>query len=776
MASSRPSYAVHVLRDVAETPSGIIALAASTFEPPTIALSREHGAVETWVLSDGGWTSRALIPGRADAEVRALAWLGARLYGATVSGALLGLDLERMAVAPRSVADSTGGAVWCLEPRPDTRGGTGTPHAYEPGTPLLAIGCEDGVLRLLEPSRVAGREGGLDQMRAVPVATNGAMVLSCAWATSPGGATDVWAGCDDGVVVGVQLTPAGHSRTVSLALEQSARCWAVRALPDGQVATGDSLGHVQFWDGAFGTLTQSFARHDAAVLALAASADGTRVFASGVDARVVCFQRAPVGDAAAAGAADNDADDADADTDASAAVTASEEWQYACAHRPHSLDVRALVLCGDGQGGEALVSGGLDTKLCVCDARDFRACRPRRVAPYTSAPTASLAPGARALAVLRRTHVNVWRLGDGAWRADGAAADARAGAVLAEPEPRLALELRPSGLRNLACVAMAHAGDRIACSDASAGTRLYAVKGLGAGGEGGEGAASAVRVRRLRCAAAEAPAHRLAFAPDGARLVAATVGGAVNLVGFAADGAAFLEREIDDGPSACYALAVSHDSKWAAVARGTGTLAAHRLDKAAAPVVPDASPYGGRPVALAFGDGGALVVAFSNGKLAIFDLSGGGGPAMWTRDVGARVPPPPLGALASADPPTGICMHAGAPNRALVHGHRYLCNIDFQQPVPDACCETSARGWNAVAEGSQAPPGAAALSPKKKKKRKLAEAKLEATDPNFALSYDYKPVLFAGMVSPHEMVVVESPWLKVVQKLRDPMHRDRFGT
>ena len=63
-----------------------------------------------------------------------------------------------------------------------------------------------------------------------------------------------------------------------------------------------------------------------------------------------------------------------------------------------------------------------------------------------------------------------------------------------------------------------------------------------------------------------------------------------------------------------------------------------------------------------------------------------------------------------------------------------------------------------------------------KKKRKLAEAKLEATDPNFALSYDYKPVLFAGMVSPHEMVVVESPWLKVVQKLRDPMHRDRFGT
>lgn len=40
----------------------------------------------------------------------------------------------------------------------------------------------------------------------------------------------------------------------------------------------------------------------------------------------------------------------------------------------------------------------------------------------------------------------------------------------------------------------------------------------------------------------------------------------------------------------------------------------------------------------------------------------------------------------------------------------------------------------------------------------------------------YRPVLFADFLSAEELVVVEEPWLKIMQKLPDPLFRQRFGT
>jgi WD40 repeat protein len=67
--------------------------------------------------------------------------------------------------------------------------------------------------------------------------------------------------------------------------------WALLALADGTLVSGDAKGNVQFWDGRFGTLTQGFRRHGAAVLALAASPAGDAVFASGVDNSIALFGR-----------------------------------------------------------------------------------------------------------------------------------------------------------------------------------------------------------------------------------------------------------------------------------------------------------------------------------------------------------------------------------------------------------------------------------------------------------------------------------------------------
>ncbi len=49
------------------------------------------------------------------------------------------------------------------------------------------------------------------------------------------------------------------------------------------MATGDAGGGVALWDAALGTRLAAFSRHAADVLALAASPDGTALFAAGVD-------------------------------------------------------------------------------------------------------------------------------------------------------------------------------------------------------------------------------------------------------------------------------------------------------------------------------------------------------------------------------------------------------------------------------------------------------------------------------------------------------------
>ena len=63
------------------------------------------------------------------------------------------------------------------------------------------------------------------------------------------------------------------------------KVWALEALSDGTVVSGDSFGHVQIWDGRSGTLTQTFDHNEdgADVFCVAVSEDEDKIFASGVD-------------------------------------------------------------------------------------------------------------------------------------------------------------------------------------------------------------------------------------------------------------------------------------------------------------------------------------------------------------------------------------------------------------------------------------------------------------------------------------------------------------
>jgi hypothetical protein len=50
------------------------------------------------------------------------------------------------------------------------------------------------------------------------------------------------------------------------------------------------------------------------------------------------------------------------------------------------------------------------------------------------------------------------------------------------------------------------------------------------------------------------------------------------------------------------------------------------------------------------------------------------------------------------------------------------------------------------------------------------------TEKNFRLITKYQPLMFAGFNEPHSLVVVERPWLAILDSLPPVFARRRFGT
>lgn len=67
----------------------------------------------------------------------------------------------------------------------------------------------------------------------------------------------------------VELGRVVQRMTVDRVAGEDTLVWAVKVLPNGDMVSGDSLGHVKFWDAATLTMTHSFNSHGADVLCLA---------------------------------------------------------------------------------------------------------------------------------------------------------------------------------------------------------------------------------------------------------------------------------------------------------------------------------------------------------------------------------------------------------------------------------------------------------------------------------------------------------------------------
>lgn len=555
---------------------------------------------------------------------------------------------------------------------------------------------------------------------------------------SSDGCVRVWDARSGGELLRLTLPPLG-----------GAPCcvWAVLCLPDGTLVSGDAAGRTCVWEGRHGGLLHAFALHAADVLCLAATPQGDKLFAAGVDAHVQLLAR-----------------------------TAGGGWAAAASKRPHARDIRALCLLAPAATGAALLSAGADGAVVAHAADGFAREHGVRVVRAQPQPQPCAAAAAPLLLVTHPQRLDVWRLGAARAPPPGAPVRPPGGSCSLELAcaPRCLLSIAVRCDRHLLCGALSADGTRAAASDALR-PRLYALALAPGGGPGGGPRAGgpASRARRLPLCASLPCALFAAFTP--AWLVLGSPAGAVHLVDPTRGGApvrAFKPHHTACGPRPApqptavavpplSGLAASWDGEWVAVsvwcpgggltstARGSCvvllSLDAHR--RAAALPLPQEEGGGGGGAAaccaLAWaphGHGAALLALTAAKRVLLCDTATGLAPAWAEAQQGAgaalsrrasAMPGHPLSL--SCDPERGLCA-------VLLHTQLALCHVDATRPTSEA----------GVGGGAGAQP------PKRRRDPGGADAQ-PAGPANGRVLALANPCLLAAYVRPGTVLLVEQP-------------------
>lgn len=443
---------VHRMRHLNFQPRAILCMSPTPHHAQAcdyVAVSYEDGSV-TIKSPDEKWRTLVSIAGMPNKTVDTMVWVcGAcehqaptstmsfysdfhkshteihsqrTLVGASKDGTLFVLDFAKGGYS--AVTGSSGGGVFSMT---SLCGSECCKAGKCPG--LIAIGCEDGNVRIYKLNQ-DNLDHRLDLVSTVPVA--GGSILSLAWrryADSPGHGmcgSVMYVGVADGTIrryecksavdkarskghivnfeaeYGKQTWSSNSRMTVeSYGRTTPTRIWVLKTLADGTVVSGDSLGHVQFWDGKTGTLLYSFEQNDqkADILALAVTPDECQVFASGIDSRVICIERPTFHES----------------------QNGPPRWIMTHAQRPHTHDVKALVVCRvhDSKGSMVraekpfltLCSGGVDTKICTVLVDKFKNGRPRVWFPWPTHSPISVAKAGRIVLLRRQKSIELHQLG-----------------------------------------------------------------------------------------------------------------------------------------------------------------------------------------------------------------------------------------------------------------------------------------------------------------------------------------------------------------------------
>lgn len=786
---------VHRCRFLDHVPHAIESL---DVDPSTqrLAVLRANADLEVWSLKRGEpHFCEFRIAGAVGSPglLRRVAWgsrsprfPAGRLFTCGLHGLLTEWDLRSL--SPRASWDSGGGPAWTMDVHVASR--------------TMAVGCEDGGCSIFDLS-----EDHAEPMLRHRTPPQGGRLLGVS--LSPQGSHLACSAADGSVRVWHVASWQALSRYV---LESEGRrkpplVWSIALLSDLTVVTGDSTGHVCFYDGQHGTLLRRFGSHQADILALAVSRDETRVFAAGVDQKVVCFSPTPPANQAQ-----------------QRQQPAARGWLIACSRRPHTHDVRALVAyeprdgashgkpsrrnaakpvkggggngdggghggnggsshgsaAGGGGGGAAtgamLLSGGIDSQLSLTSLEDFERAPPLKLLPFPRHGSLALSRRSRRLLLHDGTDVNVWQLPE--LPADGSLPSSEGPAAADGTAPRKLLLLKPKlSLRNVHCVAMSEDGSwLVVCHSEVALYRLSTA-------DGADDAPSA-SVRRVPLPAEVLEATCCTFSPDERLLLLGGLSGLVQAITLDADAEPTVlslraPPEAPDGGgadghvprAAIVQIAASDDGQWIATLDAARRVHTHSVDGLCySSTVP---PLASAPTALAFApDSALLTIASANKQLTQFDVDRAQ-LTSWSQQH-AR----PIAAVASSSEVAhAIAFNPAKPHAPILCAQSWLCRVETGAAAAVAAAEKAA---TAIASG-------VASGKKSKKKRRRDEEEAADTATGSAsggteaaeschVTRSYGGMLHFDFLGPDAALVVEQPWLRVMDLLPPALYKHRFGT
>lgn len=345
---------IHRSRFVPYPPSAINALAFSHAESEhghqepkslRLAIGRANGNIEIWNPANGAWLQEKVFSGGKDRSVEGLAWTQEpeqkdaqgkiiparlRLFSIGYSSSVTEWDL--VTGLPARHSNGNHSEVWCFAAQP--RQGSASKAGAGEGNlthQKLVAGCADGTIVLLSTE-----DNDLTFERFVSRATNKkARALSITYKDH----NTVLAGFADSMIRVFDTRNGNVIRNISLGSgphggPKEILVWKVKCLPNGDFVSGDSTGDIRIYNGKNFSQVQRISGHEADVLDLAISRDGSSIFSAGMDRRT-CFYTSKKGQAQGQ----------------------SGKWRKVSHQRHHEHDVKAMATY-EGNKLSVVVSGG----------------------------------------------------------------------------------------------------------------------------------------------------------------------------------------------------------------------------------------------------------------------------------------------------------------------------------------------------------------------------------------------------------------------------------
>ncbi|KAI7901402.1 quinon protein alcohol dehydrogenase-like superfamily [Cokeromyces recurvatus] len=736
---------VHRCRFVEYQPAAINTLdfTPATVKETRLAVGRANGNIEIWDPTHNYRLVKTL-PGGEDLSVESVVWAHQnvianpdpeddpedlakeleillaqppRLFSSGLNPYIMEWDTTTMTV--KKSCDTNGGAVWCLA-------------VNSKGT-RLAAGCEDGCVRLFDIA-----DGNLEYIRTFEPQKG--RVLSVAWA--PNDEFIVSGGSDSAIRTWNPHTGRTIQRmTVTKKRKEQTLVWAVAALQNNTIVSGDSLGTITFWDVTMGTAKQTFRAHGADVLCLAASKDGNQVFSAGVDRKITCFRRITkkkTGDIV-------------------------NDWINVGSRRYHWHDIRALAL-DERPKINSIVSGGVDVELIACPAVEFPKLIQNRLPPFPHKYIVSMSKSHKLIMATFFNSISLWRLG----KATNVDLSAKQPALPEMVEPhQLALELKLKPDCNITSSALSEDANWIAVADIE-NVRLFRVS------QGSEPGQLEVKKQRsfdrelnnyLATQNAAPGGHHVLFTPGSDKLIIITPESRILIVDLTKweEGAFEVLREFghhrgldsegnssdDQAIATVTSLCVSSDGQWLATGDDENRIHVFNLDNLKHHLQ---LPRGSIPhTTLSFNDfrPNELLVALATNAFYIYDVEH----KRLTNWSNLHQDMSKSRLLEQRDRIRNVMYNPADKNKMILYGSGYMCLVDIEdKPVE-----------------------------KQLGKRKNSTSNEIKSQPNnqdlpvISISYQYQQILYAGFIGENQMVMIERPKFSVLENLPPSFYKAHFG-